>query len=105
MEGLLGSLEGIQCKILDGGLDFLDAALAWRFPYGTLPKQTSKKFASDLRSPSRSGLRFAIWASNSEMKSSYRYRLEGIVSIFFGPPPPVHMIFLEKFKGRKKTIN
>ena len=36
-----------------------EVALIWKFPYGILPKQTSKKFASEppkfLRSPSRSG--------------------------------------------------
>ena len=27
-----------------GGLDFLEVALEWKFPYGILPKQSSKKF-------------------------------------------------------------
>ena len=40
----------------EGGPDFLEVALVWKFPYGIFPKQTSKKFASEppklLRSPS-----------------------------------------------------
>ena len=46
-------------KFPEGGPDFLEVALVWKFPDGILPKQTSKKFASEppklLRSPSRSG--------------------------------------------------
>ena len=46
-------------SFLHGGLDFLEVALVWKFPDGSLSKQTSKKFASEppklLRSPSRSG--------------------------------------------------
>ena len=45
----------------EGGLDFLEVALVWKFPDGSLSKQTSKKFASEppklLRGPSRSGSR------------------------------------------------
>ena len=50
---------GFGRKFPEGGPDFLEVALVWKFPYGVLPKQTSKKFASEppklLRSPSRSG--------------------------------------------------
>ena len=59
MEGLLGSSGGFGRKFPEGGLNFLEVALVWKFPYGNLPKQSSKKFASEppklLRSPSRSG--------------------------------------------------
>ena len=59
LEGLLGSLGGFERKFPEGGLDFLEVALVWKFPHGILAKQTSKKFASEppklLRSPSRSG--------------------------------------------------
>ena len=50
---------GFGGKFPEGGLNFLEVALVWKFPYGNLPKQSSKKFASEppklLRSPSRSG--------------------------------------------------
>ena len=50
---------GFERMFPEGGLDFLEVALVWKFPYGSLSKQTSKKFASEppqlLRSPSRSG--------------------------------------------------
>ena len=61
MEGLLGSSGGFGRKFPEGDLNFLEVgvALVWKFPYGNLPKQSSKKFASEppelLRSPSRSG--------------------------------------------------
>ena len=59
MEGLLGSSGGFGRKFPEGGLNFLEVALVWKFPYGNLPKQSSKKFASEPpklpRSPSRSG--------------------------------------------------
>ena len=59
MEGLLGSSGGFRRKFREGGLNFLEVALVWTFPYGNLPKQSSKKFASEppklLTSPSRSG--------------------------------------------------
>ena len=46
-------------KFPEGGLNFLEVALVWKFPYGSHPKQSSKKFASEppklLRSPFRSG--------------------------------------------------
>ena len=49
---------GFGRKFPEGGLNFLEVALVWKFPYGNLPKQSSKKFASEppklLRSPSRS---------------------------------------------------
>ena len=58
-EELLGSSGGFGRKFPEGGLDFLEVALVWKFPDGSLPKQASKKFASEppklLRSPSRSG--------------------------------------------------
>ena len=58
VEGLLESLGGFERKFPEGGLDFLEVALVWKFPHGILPKQTSKKFASEpprlLRSLSRS---------------------------------------------------
>ena len=42
----------------------------WKFPYGNLPKQSSKKFASEppklLRSPSRSGSMQKLVAESSE---------------------------------------
>ena len=38
----------------EGGLDFLEVALVWKYPHGTLPKQTSKKFASDPSPPQTS---------------------------------------------------
>ena len=54
-----GGGGGFGRKFPEGGLDFLEVALVWKFPDGILPKQTSKKFASEppklLRSPSRSG--------------------------------------------------
>ena len=50
---------GVGRKFPEGGLNFLEVVLVWKFPYGNLPKQSSKKFASEphklLRSPSRSG--------------------------------------------------
>ena len=50
---------GFGREFPEGGPDFLEVALVWEFPYGILPKQTSKKFASEppklLRSPSGSG--------------------------------------------------
>ena len=56
---LLGSSGGFGRKFPEGGLNFLEVALVRKFPYGNLPKQSSKKFASEppklLRSPSRSG--------------------------------------------------
>ena len=56
LEGLLGSSGGFGRKFPEGDPDFLEVALVWEFPYGILPKQTSKKFASEprklLRSPS-----------------------------------------------------
>ena len=59
MEGLLGSSGGFGRAFPEGGLNFLEVALVWKFPYGNLPKQSSKKFASEppklLRSLSRSG--------------------------------------------------
>ena len=59
LEGLLRRSGGFGQKFPEGGLDFLEVALVWKSPYGILPKQTSKKFASEppeiLRSPSRSG--------------------------------------------------
>ena len=60
LEGLLRSLwGGSGGSFRKGGLNFLKVALVWKFPYGSLPKQSSKKFASEppklLRSPSRSG--------------------------------------------------
>ena len=44
-EGLLGSWGGggFGRKFPEGGLDFLEVALVWRFPYEILPKQTSQK--------------------------------------------------------------
>ena len=59
LEGLLGSPGGFGRKFPEGGLNFLEGALVWKFPYRNLPKQSSKMFASEppklLRSPSRSG--------------------------------------------------
>ena len=59
MEGLLRSSGGLGQKFPEGGLNFLVVGLVWKFPYGNLPKQSSKKFASEppklLRSPSRIG--------------------------------------------------
>ena len=59
MEGLLGSSGEFGQKFPEGGLNFLEVALVGKFPYGNLPKQSSKKFASELpkllKSPSRSG--------------------------------------------------
>ena len=59
LEGLLGSSGGFGRKFPEGGLNFLEVALVWKFPYGSHPKQSSKKFASEppklLRSPFRSG--------------------------------------------------
>ena len=59
LEWLLGSSGGFGRKFPEGGLNFLEAALVWKFPYGNHPKQSSKKFASEppklLRSPFRSG--------------------------------------------------
>ena len=46
-EGLLGSSGGFARKFPEGGLDFLELALVWKFQDGSLPKQTSKKFASE----------------------------------------------------------
>ena len=60
MEGLLGSSGGggFGRKFPEGALN-LEVALVWKFPYGNLPKQSSKKFPSEppklLRNPSRSG--------------------------------------------------
>ena len=47
LEGLLGSSGGFGRKFPEGGPDFLQGALLWKFPDGILPEQTSKKFASD----------------------------------------------------------
>ena len=59
LEGLLGSSGGFGRKFPEGGLNFLEVALVWKFPNGNHPKQSSKKFASEppklLRSPFRSG--------------------------------------------------
>ena len=59
LEGLLGSSGGFGRKFPEGGLNFLEVALVWKFPYGNHPKQSSKKFAPEppklLRSPFRSG--------------------------------------------------
>ena len=41
LDGLLGSLGGFERKFPEGGLDFLEVALVWKYPHGTLPKQTS----------------------------------------------------------------
>ena len=38
---------GFGRKFPEGGLDFLEVALVWKFPHGILPKQTSKKFDSE----------------------------------------------------------
>ena len=57
--GISRKFGGFGRKCPEGGLNFLEVALVWKFPDGILPKQTSKKFASEppklLRSPSRSG--------------------------------------------------
>ena len=37
---------GVRAEV-SGSLDFLEVALMWKFPCGILPKQTSKKFASE----------------------------------------------------------
>ena len=54
-----GGGGGFGRKFPEGGPDFLEVALVWKFPDWILPKQTSKKFASEPpklpRSPSRSG--------------------------------------------------
>ena len=46
---------GVRAEVPEGGLNFLEVALVWKFPYGNLPKQSSKKFAPEppelLRSP------------------------------------------------------
>ena len=63
----------------EGGLDFLKVALVWTFPYRTLLKQASKKFASEppelLRSPSRNGsmrkLVLALSYSERERKRKF----------------------------------
>ena len=59
LEGLLGSSGGFGRKFPEGGLNFLEVALVWKFPHGNHPKQSSKKFSSEppklLRSPFRSG--------------------------------------------------
>ena len=50
---------GFWRKFPEGCPDFLEVALVRKYPDGILPRQTSKKFASEppelLRSPSRSG--------------------------------------------------
>ena len=57
--GTSRSLGGFQREFLEGVLDFSEVALVWKFSHRILPKQTSKRFASEppklLRSPSRSG--------------------------------------------------
>ena len=46
------SVSGFVCQAFlgefpEGGLDFLEVAVVWKFPYRIPPKQTSKKFASE----------------------------------------------------------
>ena len=41
LEGLLGSSGGFWRKFPEGGPDFLEVALVWKFPYRILPRQTS----------------------------------------------------------------
>ena len=59
LEGLLGSSGGGRAEVSGRGPKLLKVAFVWKFPYGNLPKQSSKKFASEppklLRSPFRSG--------------------------------------------------
>ena len=47
----------MRAEVSGRGPDFLEVALVWNFSYRILPRQTSKKFASEppkiLRSPSR----------------------------------------------------
>ena len=73
MEGLLGSSGGFGRKFSEGDLNFLEVALVWKFPYGNLPKQSFKKFASEppklLRSPSRSGSMQKLVAELSYLKN------------------------------------
>ena len=56
MEGLLGSSGGFGRKFPEGGLNFLEVVLVWKFPYGNLPKQSSKKFASEPPQTSKKSL-------------------------------------------------
>ena len=74
---------GFGRKFPEGGLDFLEVALVREFPYGVLPRQTSKKFASEppklLKSPSRSGsMRKLVLAL------SYESQEMGIFRVFSG---------------------
>ena len=55
-EGLLGSSVGFGRKFPEGGVDFLEVALVWKFPDGSPPKQTSKKFASEPPKTSKKSL-------------------------------------------------
>ena len=67
---------GFGRKFPEGGLDFLEVALVWKFPDGSLPKQTSKKFALEppklLRSPSRSGSMEKLVLALSELLGGFR---------------------------------
>ena len=85
MEGLLGSSGGFGWKFPERDLNFLEVALVWKFPYGNLPKQSSKKLASEppelLRSPSR---------------SSSKRKLVAELSSIVGPENPA------KFQGKTK---
>ena len=74
---------GVWAEV-SGGPDFLEVALLWKFPYGKLPKQTSKKFASEppklLKSPSRSGSMRKLVLALSYPKHLSRLKITSKVS-------------------------
>ena len=51
-----GGGGGVGRKFPEGGTDFLEVALVWKFPYGILSKQTSKRFASETTQTSKKSL-------------------------------------------------
>ena len=115
--GTFRKLGGFRRKFPEGGLDFLKVALVWKFPDGILPKQTSKKFASEppkvLRSPSRSNSMGMLVLALSYPKRGIGKRVQktrpasGIGRIPSHQPPSVRQPLIENSdrKGLQKIVS